>query len=159
MSTTAFDGGRPSDPRRTLRIVEPAPVALSVTERVPLATVVATSMRGRGKHPPADVGVRVGLGVEVGVEVGVGVNFCVELPTAAAASRRPYVQRLPVPLMRVAVLVMRSTTACGLVPYSVAQTNAATPATCGVAGDVPLTVRYPPSKSVERMSTPGAARY
>src|SRR5436190_495167 len=69
---------------------------------------------------------------------------------------RPYAQDVPVPGIASAVLVIRPTTAA-FVRGPEARTGAASPETCGAAIDVPLRVSYPPTKSVERMSTPGAA--
>src|SRR4051812_22528869 len=77
-------------------------------------------------------------------------------PTAAAAFTRPYVQSEPVPTIGSAVWNRRVTIDWLVAPYGVDMSNAATAATCGVAGDVPLTVLYLPSFVVVRMLTPGA---
>jgi hypothetical protein len=70
-------------------------------------------------------------------------------PTAAAAFTRPFDQLVPVPTIGSAVWTSRSTIAAALVPYAVDQSNPATAETCGVAGEVPLTVSYEPTKLVE----------
>ncbi len=66
------------------------------------------------------------------------------------------------PAMASAVANSRSRTAAGSVPYDVVQISASTPATWGVAMDVPLKLAYsePPLTSgliVDRIETPGAA--
>ena len=106
----------------------PTPVAVSVTLSDKPVALEATVTGGRGKQ--------------------------VAGPTAAAAFSRPNAQRVAVPAIGSARDVSRSTTAWLDVPNAVDQTSAATPAACGVAGEVPVTGEYVPMKSVERMLTP-----
>jgi hypothetical protein len=72
----------------------------------------------------------------VGVGVGVGVGE--QTLTALPALMRPWVQKLPVPAMLSAVASMRLRTLLASVPWQVAHTKAASPATKGVAMEVPF---------------------
>jgi hypothetical protein len=105
----------------------PRPGFVAVGEELPTAVGLGVAV---------DVGEAAGVAVAPGVAVGVGED--VVAPTAAAAFTRPFAQSVPVPLIRSAVDMIRSTTALFEVPYTVAQTRAATPLTCGVAIDVPV---------------------
>src|SRR4051812_25430095 len=71
--------------------------------------------------------------------------------TAALASRIPAPQSRQVMPGSLAVLRMRFTTACPRRPFD--SSSAATPATWGVACEVPAMVSYLPSLYVERMSS------
>ena len=97
---------------------------------------------GDGTGAFVDVGegaavlVAVGDGVEVRVAVGDGAVLVAV--TARYALMRPQLQELPLPLILSAVLQIRSRI-CALVnPW--AASSPASPATCGVAIDVPLIV-------------------
>src|SRR5688572_29533508 len=65
-------------------------------------------------------------------------------PTAAAALSRPLAQSEPVPTIGSAVWNSRFTIASLDDPCAVETSSPATPATCGVDGDVPLTLLYEP---------------
>src|SRR5919205_74572 len=106
--------------------------ALSSASRVPEVGVGVLIAVGDG----ADVLVAVGDGA--GVLVAVGDGAVLVAVTARYALMRPQLQELPVPLILSAVLQIRSRI-CALVnPWE--DNSPASPATCGVAIEVPLIV-------------------
>src|SRR5437867_1083151 len=91
-----------------------------------------------GRGAPDGRGAGLGAGVTAGTAgPGRGAGFDGGV-TAFAALIRPYCQFVPVPGTASAVVSMRSITACALVPQLVDQIRPASPATCGVAIEVPL---------------------
>ena len=103
---------------------------------VPTATTVGCAVGGIVAHggvpdPPTQkrVGVKL-LGFCVGVAAATPT-------TAAAASTLPLTQSVPVPAILSAVEYNRLIIACGVVPREVDAISAATPATTGVAIEVP----------------------
>jgi hypothetical protein len=118
---------------------------------------------GRGVWVGVDVGVFVGalVGVFVGAEVGVGVlvlgGATVFSPRAAAALIRPQAYEVPVPEMWSDELLIFSTTDAAVALVFCDRIRAASPATCGVAIEVPLNDAYSPVRTVEMMPEPGAA--
>ncbi len=116
-------------------------VAVAVGVAVAMAVAVAVAVAvGVGVDVAVAVGVGVDVAVGVGVDVAVGVGVgVVEQPlTALPALIRPWAQKLPVPGMLSAVVSMRLRTLLAPVPWQVAQTKAASPATKGVAMEVPF---------------------
>ena len=116
--------------------------ALSSASSVPDVGVGVLIAVGDGTGALVDVGegaavlVAVGDGVEVRVAVGDGAVLVAV--TALYALMRPQLQELPVPLILSAVLQIRSRI-CALVnPWE--DNSPASPATCGVAIEVPLIV-------------------
>src|SRR5688572_5454237 len=96
------------------RTALPTPVVVTVTLSAPPPGVLLIDTCGRGEH-----------------EAG---------PTAAAALTRPNPQIVPVPTIGSAVWSRRRAIDWLVAPCGVEMRSAATPATCAVDGDVPLTV-------------------
>src|ERR687885_1505278 len=126
--------------------------ALSSASRVPDVGVGVLIAVGDGTGALVDVGdgaavlanvgegagALVAVGDGAGVRVAVGDGAVLVAVTARYALMRPQLQELPVPLILSAVLQIRSRI-CALVnPWEAS--SPASPATCGVAIEVPLIV-------------------
>src|ERR687886_2762978 len=96
------------------------------------------ALSSASRVPDVGVGVLIGVGDGVGVLVAVGDGTVLVAVTARYALMRPQVQEVPVPLILSAVLQIRSRI-CALVSPCEAS-SPASPATCGVAIEVPLIV-------------------
>src|ERR671933_550785 len=88
--------------------------------------------------PDVGVGVLIAVGDGTGALVDVGEGAVLVAVTARYALMRPQLQELPVPLILSAVLQIRSRICASVNPW--AASSPASPATCGVAIDVPLIV-------------------
>lgn len=107
---------------------------------------------GVGEGVGVGLGVHLGVGVAVGVGDGVGVGPAPVHSTALRALIRPRAKGLPV---TGSVLFSMQARTAELLACLV-HTRAASPATCGLAIEVPLQDWYPPPGTVLRMLTPGA---